>query len=137
DYPGVGRWPKSSIWKRRRGRAKVGIRLPCTLVIQRPRTANYAWWEAVDENTNRYIQLWLDHGHGLAALGSRLKYWLYRGGAGQIRSSSQDAEMVRLMPWPGPERLSRPDASIIAWRRLCEHARGDEPACIADATPAT
>jgi phenylpropionate dioxygenase-like ring-hydroxylating dioxygenase large terminal subunit len=137
DYPGLGRWPKPSIWKRRRTRAKVGIRLPCTLVIQRPGTANYAWWEAVDEDTNRYVQLWLDHGRGLAAIQSRLKYWLYRRWAWHIQFSNQDAEMVRLMPWSGPERLFRPDASIIAWRRLSEQARGEEPASAGDATPVT
>jgi hypothetical protein len=29
------------------------------------------------------------------------------------------------MPMTAPERLYRPDASITAWRRLCEHARGE------------
>ena len=34
--------------------------------------------------------------------------------------------MVELMPETSPERLFRPDVSITAWRRLCEHARGEE-----------
>ena len=36
--------------------------------------------------------------------------------------------MVELMPENAPERLFRPDVSITAWRRLCEHARGEAPA---------
>jgi phenylpropionate dioxygenase-like ring-hydroxylating dioxygenase large terminal subunit len=126
DYPGLGRWPKPSFWKRRRARAKIAIRLPCAMVIQRPGTANYAWWEPVDEHTNRYVQLWLDHGSGVKALWSRLQYWLYRRWLWHIQFSNQDGEMIKLMPWSGPERLFRPDASIIAWRRLCEQARGED-----------
>ncbi len=128
DYPGLGKWPRRPFWKRGRMWVKIGIRLPCAMVIQRKGTANYAWWEAVDEDTNRYVQLWLDHGSGLKAALFRLKYWLYRKWAWHIQFSNQDAEMIRLMPWTGPERLFRPDASIIAWRQLCEQPRGEEPA---------
>jgi len=107
---------------------KIGIRLPCAMIIQRKATANYAWWEPVDENSNRYIQLWVDHARGLKATLNRLKYWLYRRWAWHVQFSNQDAWMIRLMPWTGPEKLFRPDASIIAWRQLCEGARGGEPA---------
>src|SRR5712692_9350187 len=65
DYPGLGRWPKRRWWNRGRDWVKIGIRLPCAMIIQRKATANYAWWEPVDEDTNRYIQLWVDHGRGL------------------------------------------------------------------------
>ena len=44
-----------------------------------------------------------------------------------MQFNNQDARMVELMPETAPERLFRPDASITAWRRLCEHARGEEP----------
>jgi hypothetical protein len=40
--------------------------------------------------------------------------------------NDQDAAMVETMDIP-PERLYRPDVSIIAWRKMCEHPRGTEP----------
>jgi hypothetical protein len=41
----------------------------------------------------------------------------------QILFTNQDAVMIRAMDAP-PERLYRPDLSIIAWRKMCDQARG-------------
>lgn len=38
-----------------------------------------------------------------------------------VRFNGQDTRMVQLMRTP-PERLYRPDLSIVAWRRMCEKA---------------
>jgi hypothetical protein len=62
----------------------------------------------------------------LSALFYRLRYFLYRRWLFHVQFNNQDAWMVELMPETSPERLFRPDVSITAWRRLCEHARGEE-----------
>jgi hypothetical protein len=53
----------------------------------------------------------------------RLRYEAYIRWVFHKRFNDQDATMVETMHIP-PERLYRPDVSIIAWRRLCETARG-------------
>ena len=77
---------------------------------------------------HRYLQFLVTRAHGLVGLEYRLRYWAYRRWLFHGQFNNQDGAMVGMMSGAGPERLFRPDASITAWRRLCEHARGTEPA---------
>jgi hypothetical protein len=63
------------------------------------------------------------HAQGVGALLFRLKYWVYLRPIFHGQFNDQDTWMVRLMRTP-PERLYRPDVSIIAWRKLAELSRG-------------
>lgn len=70
------------------------------------------------------LQFYLRPAKGFKAMLFRLKYWLYLRPLHHVQFNNQDAWMVRLMPDTPPEHLYRPDASITAWRKLCEYARG-------------
>jgi hypothetical protein len=52
-----------------------------------------------------------------------MRYKAYIGWIFHKQFNDQDAAMVETMDIP-PERLYRPDVSIIAWRKMCEHPRG-------------
>jgi hypothetical protein len=73
------------------------------------------------------LQFYVKPTRGLDALKFRAYYWLYRRPVHHVQFNNQDAWMVRLTPDSAPERLYRPDASITAWRKLCEQARGEPP----------
>jgi hypothetical protein len=82
----------------------------------------------VDAETHRYFQILVKHAHSdLASVRFRLSYWLNRRWIEHVQFNGQDTQIVEWMPDTGPERLYRPDASITAWRRLCEEARGEAP----------
>jgi hypothetical protein len=76
------------------------------------------------------LQLLVTRGTGKRALAYRLRYWTYRRWLFHGQFNDQDGAMVAMMPENGPERLFRPDVSITAWRRLCEHARGAQPPAV-------
>jgi phenylpropionate dioxygenase-like ring-hydroxylating dioxygenase large terminal subunit len=126
DYPGLGRWPKLHRWQRS-GRVKVAVRMPGSSQVTYPDYTHYTWFEPVDRDHHRYYQFLVRHETGVKAALFRLRYWLYRRWIFHVQFNNQDARMVELMPETAPERLFRPDASITAWRRLCEHARGEAP----------
>jgi len=128
DFPGLGRWPKFRFWHRLRGGPRVAVRLPCSLRVAYPKYTHYTWYEPVDTDHHRYFQLMVVHGSWLRRAMFWLTYWLYRRWIFHVQFNNQDAWMVELMPETGPERLFRPDASITAWRRLCEQARGENDA---------
>src|SRR5262249_30708127 len=113
-------------WQRS-GRVKVAVRMPGSSQITYPDYVHYTWFEAVDSDHHRYYQFLVRHETGPKAALFRLRYWLYRRWIFHVQFNNQDARMVELMPETAPERLFRPDASITAWRRLCEHARGEAP----------
>jgi hypothetical protein len=127
DYPGLGRWPRRHFWNRFSERARVAIRLPGTLQVKMSGPGGhsyYAWYEAITENTYRYFQFFIKRGDTLTRRKFQASYWLQRRWLNR-QFTDQDGWMIHLMPMTAPERLYRPDASIIAWRRLCEHARGE------------
>jgi phenylpropionate dioxygenase-like ring-hydroxylating dioxygenase large terminal subunit len=128
DYPGLGVWPPTHWWKHwRRGRGHLSIRLPGCLRSQYATHAHYEWYVPVDRDHYRYMQFLVTEARGWQAIEYRLRYWIYRRWLFHGQFNSQDGWMVRLMPETPPERLYRPDISITAWRRVCEHARGEEP----------
>lgn len=126
DYPGLGRWPRFRFWHRRGGGPRTSIKLPCTLRVQYQDWVDFEWYVPAELGRHRYVQLAAVNAQGVRALLFRLKYWVYLRPIFHGQFNDQDTWMVRLMRTP-PERLYRPDVSIIAWRQLAELSRGARP----------
>jgi hypothetical protein len=101
----------------------TSIRLPATLRVHYGEWAHYEWYVPTTADRHRYVQVAAKLTSGLDAVTFRLRYAAYIRWVFHKRFNDQDASMVETMSIP-PERLYRPDVSIIAWRRLCETARG-------------
>lgn len=145
DFAGLGVFPHRIPWWKAMANKRGGvggsrppnpyavprgtsIRLP-GLLCSNPGTragAHYEWYVPTDRQHHRYLQFLVVHGGALKAIQHQLRYWLRERWVFHVQFNNQDAWMVELMPESGPERLYRPDASITGWRRLCEHARGEE-----------
>lgn len=130
EYPGLGKWPRHRFWNVLRRKQKASVRLPgyVQLAYEGFTHAQYIWPVAVDKDHYRLFQFYVTRARGLEALRFKLTYYLYLKWAHHIQFNNQDTWMVRLMPETPPERLFRPDRGITAWRKLCEHARGQLPA---------
>jgi hypothetical protein len=85
------------------------------------------WLEPVDKSHYRLLQFYVTRARGLEAVRFRLDYELYIKPFHHIQFNNQDTRIVALLPETAPERLYRPDVTITAWRKLCEHARGEQP----------
>ena len=79
----------------------------------------------IDGDSHRYLQLAVKFTGGIDKLVFKLRYWSYIRWINQHLFTRQDGVMIQAMDAP-PERLFRPDLSIIAWRKMCEQARGQE-----------
>jgi phenylpropionate dioxygenase-like ring-hydroxylating dioxygenase large terminal subunit len=124
EFPGLGKWPPRKWWKKfKGGNPRVSIRLPGTLRVSQPDWTIYAWFMPIDEQSHRYLQLAVKFTGGMSRRLFPLRYWGYIRWVNQHLFTGQDAVMIQAMDAP-PERLFRPDLSIIAWRKLCEGARG-------------
>ncbi len=152
DFPGYGRWSSLRWWKIRpsakatqsisntgNGRAPhpviaaqefpgfASVTVPGILRIVYPTFIHYEFYVPIDASTHRYVGLMVSFDDTFGGRLFHLKYlgairWLFHG-----LFSAQDAWMVEQTDAP-PERLYRPDSSIIGWRRMCEQAaaaRGD------------
>jgi hypothetical protein len=75
-----------------------------------------------DAGHHRYIQMAVQFSSGPQATLFKLQYWSYIRWLFHGLFNDQDLLVVRTMDSP-PERLYRPDVSIIGWRNLCEQAR--------------
>ena len=122
DYPVVGQWPRNKWWKRGGRGPTTSIRLPGLLRVDYGEWAHYEWYVPTESGRHRYVQVAARQVGGLDGARFSLKYraytrWIFHG-----MFNDQDAAMVETMQIP-PERLYRPDVSIIAWRKLCEHPR--------------
>jgi hypothetical protein len=130
DYPGLGRWPALRFWQWRRKPFRLSMRLPCTMRNQHVGLDQwqFAWYVPVGTDRHRYLQLYCKKAPSRAAkIWAHVFFWTYYRWAHLVQFNNQDAWLVALMPETPPERLYRPDVSITAWRKLCEHARGKEP----------
>ena len=166
DFPGVGTWTNLRWWKLKPPALKAGaeasqvgntggaakvdpviarahfpgfasISLPGVLRIVYPQFIHYEFYVPVDADTHRYVGIMVQFKTGLAGAAYKARYllgirWLFHG-----NFSGQDAWMVEETDCP-PERLYRPDASLLAWRRLCERAtradgRPNKPVVVAAA----
>lgn len=132
DYPIVGSWPpKKPFWKTVEGEGgkpppRVSVGLPGIGLIEfqgRFLGPYSSWqiWASAARGEYRYYQFFTQRGTMWSRLRLRIWYWFYSRWVYHIRFNNQDVEMVQLMKTP-PERLYRPDVSIVAWRRMCEKA---------------
>jgi phenylpropionate dioxygenase-like ring-hydroxylating dioxygenase large terminal subunit len=146
EYPGLGRFPNNEWWRvmKPAGRGNVqgfenskahqvyGIRnqsevwLPGFVIVGRL-SGEYAlvqWAVPVDAETTRCFNInnWRRLGRW-REMYDRLHYHLWRGWAHDRMFSDQDKVMVEALV-PGPERLSKTDIGVIAWRKFAgTHAR--------------
>jgi phenylpropionate dioxygenase-like ring-hydroxylating dioxygenase large terminal subunit len=158
EFPGVGRFTNQRWWKLRpptqksftlgnTGAAKradpyieghdwpgfASLSLPGVLRIAYPQFIHYEFYVPVDERCHRYVGVMVQFKTGVRGAWFQVRYltairWLFHG-----NFSAQDATMVEATDCP-PERLYRPDSSLLAWRRLCEQGHpfrdgaADDPA---------
>jgi phenylpropionate dioxygenase-like ring-hydroxylating dioxygenase large terminal subunit len=161
DFPGLGTWDNQAWFKLKPPRETTNIgntggsrevdpviaaqefpgfasvSMPGVLRIAYPTFIHYEFYVPVDADNHLYVGVMADFRTGLRALPFYVKYlgfvrWLFHG-----QFSGQDKWMVELTDAP-PERLYRPDDSLLKWRKLAEdvseerHARltaeGFEPA---------
>jgi phenylpropionate dioxygenase-like ring-hydroxylating dioxygenase large terminal subunit len=125
DYPVVGTWPRHPWWKGRGKGPRTSIRLPGVLRVHYGEWAHYEWYVPLSETRHRYVQIAAKLTSGADGLLFKLRYRAYISWVFHGRFNDQDAVMVETMDIP-PERLYRPDVSIIAWRKMCEQPRGSE-----------
>jgi phenylpropionate dioxygenase-like ring-hydroxylating dioxygenase large terminal subunit len=144
DFPGLGHWSQAAWWKRSKTAArpeqdrrvdatieslslpaKASVRLPYILRIAYPMYIHYEWAVPEDEDHHRYVQLLVSFKRGWAKRIFVLKYLSFIRWAFHGQFTGQDAWMVDVMDCP-PERLYRPDKSVIEYRRLVEdrHRQG-------------
>jgi len=143
EFPGLGSWTNYRWWKQRppaetfnignTGRPKridpviaaqdfpgfTSLSLPGVLRVVYPSAIHYEFYVPVDADRHRYVGVMVNFRRGARAWWFPVKYlgairWLFHG-----QFSGQDAWMVDVTDAP-PERLYRPDGSLVAWRRLCE-----------------
>ena len=150
EFPGVGRWPPPRSWRRlvqRRPKpgqrpkvhpriaalrlpGMVSVRVPYILRVAYSNYIHYEWAIPEDAQHHRYVQLMASFRPSrLGQLWFRLQYlawirWVFHG-----QFTGQDAWMVDVMDIP-PERLYRPDASVIEWRRLVEEQHREPPSSV-------
>lgn len=150
DFPGVGTWTNERWWKikpkhRDGGGAKrgsnlgntggndapdpyiasrglpgfVSLSLPGVLRVAYPQFVHYEFYVPIDGENTKYVGVMTQFKTG------RARAWFYTRYLGGIRwlfhgdFSRQDHWMVSETNAP-PERLYRPDVSLLEWRRLVE-----------------
>ena len=144
QFAGLGRWTNDRWWKikpvQKQGRSLgntggsthndpyilaqdfpgfASLSLPGVLRIAYPQFIHYEFYVPIDEQNTKYVGVMVQFKSGLAKYLFYLKYllgirWLFHG-----QFSAQDHWMVDATTAP-PERLYRPDISLIEWRRLVE-----------------
>jgi len=144
DFPGLGRWTNKRWWKInppaskdfRLGNTGAGvtpdpeiaglgfpgfasIAYPGVLRIAYPTFIHYEFYVPVDEADHRYVGFMVRFKSGAAAWCWIAKYLAVVRPFFHGNFSNQDKWMVELTDAP-PERLYRPDKSLIEWRRLCD-----------------
>lgn len=97
----------------------ASLAAPGMLRIAYPQFIHYEFYVPIEEGRTKYVGVMVQFKTGMAKRAFYLKYlagirWLFHG-----NFSSQDHWMVAETDAP-PERLYRPDASLIEWRRLVE-----------------
>jgi hypothetical protein len=101
----------------------VCVGLPCVVRVNQPGFLIVSWYVPLDADHHMAIQTVAKFGRGPKVWAFRLYYWLFYRWINQVMFGNQDYQMIKLTDAP-PERLFRPDVSIIAWRKMCERARG-------------
>jgi phenylpropionate dioxygenase-like ring-hydroxylating dioxygenase large terminal subunit len=153
-FPGLGPWSQARWWKVVKTAAtpgaarsvdsnisaldlpaKASVRLPYILRIAYPRFIHYEWAVPEDAEHHRYVQILVSFTEGVSSHLFRLAYLGYIRWAFHGQFTGQDAWMVDVMDIP-PERLYRPDSSVIEWRKLVEEQHRESPQRVAARRPA-
>jgi phenylpropionate dioxygenase-like ring-hydroxylating dioxygenase large terminal subunit len=143
-FPGLGTWTNRRWWKigpkQTQGRMLgntggsrtndpyiagqgfpgfASLSLPGVLRIAYPNFIHYEFYVPIEEGRTKYVGVMVQFKTGLGKAAFYLKYlagirWLFHG-----QFSGQDHWMVAQTDAP-PERLYRPDVSLLEWRRLVE-----------------
>jgi phenylpropionate dioxygenase-like ring-hydroxylating dioxygenase large terminal subunit len=105
----------------------ASLSLPGVLRIAYPQFIHYEFYVPIDEDHTKYVGVMVQFKTGLAKFLFYLKYlfgirWLFHG-----QFSGQDHWMVEATDAP-PERLYRPDVSLLDWRKLVEEGNPFDPA---------
>jgi len=126
EFPGLGSWPRKRWYRNRPGnKAKVSLRLPCSLRVKYETWTHFEWWVPTDEDHHIYVQLATMNRGRLEHLRFRIYYWFWVRWVFHGMFNDEDRLMVDVMDAP-PERLYRPDVSLTEWRKLVEeNARGE------------
>jgi hypothetical protein len=143
DYPGLGKWSGMAWYKARPPKQTTNIgntashrtvnptiaaqefpgfasmSMPGVLRIVYPTFIHYEFYVPVDADNHLYVGVLADFSTGLRTLPFYAKYlgavrWLFHG-----QFSGQDKWMVEVTDAP-PEKLYRPDDSLLQWRKLAE-----------------
>jgi phenylpropionate dioxygenase-like ring-hydroxylating dioxygenase large terminal subunit len=144
EFPGLGRWTNDRWWKikpvQKQGKSLgntggsrnndpyienqdfpgfASLSLPGVLRIAYPQFIHYEFYVPIDGKKTKYVGLMVQFKTGFSKFVFYLKYlfgirWLFHG-----QFSGQDHLMVDATDAP-PERLYRPDVSLIEWRRMVE-----------------
>ncbi|WGX95059.1 Rieske 2Fe-2S domain-containing protein [Nocardioides sp. L-11A] len=143
DFPGLGRWTGLAWYKAKppQQASNIGntsshreidpviaaqefpgfasVSMPGVLRIAYPTFIHYEFYVPIDADRHLYVGVLADFRAGLRTLPFYAKYlgavrWLFHG-----QFSGQDKWMVEITDAP-PEKLYRPDDSLLQWRRLAE-----------------
>ena len=144
EFPGLGTWTNYRWWKKKprqqqgkmlgnTGGAKkndpyivsqdlpgfASLSMPGVLRIAYPQFIHYEFYVPIEDGKTKYVGVMVQFKKGLAKAGFFAKYlggirWLFHG-----QFSGQDGWMVEATDAP-PERLYRPDISLLEWRRMIE-----------------
>jgi phenylpropionate dioxygenase-like ring-hydroxylating dioxygenase large terminal subunit len=143
DFPGLGKWDNQAWFKLKppKQTSNIGntgshrevnpviaaqefpgfasVSMPGVLRIAYPTFIHYEFYVPVDAENHLYVGVMADFRTGWRTLPFYLKYlgfvrWLFHG-----QFSAQDKWMVEVTDAP-PERLYRPDESLLKWRKLAE-----------------
>ena len=141
DFPGLGKWTNHRWWKIKpkqttgKTLGNVGggknnpyienqnfpgfasISLPGVLRIAYPTFIHYEFYVPIDKDRTKYVGVMIQFKTGLAKWWYYLKYLFVIRPMFHGHFSSQDHWMVDNTDAP-PERLYRPDISLIKWRKL-------------------
>ena len=140
EYPGLGTWPRSSWhrfmkptgrgvrgnWEKTVAAREYGVitptytRLPSTVTVARPTGLYFLiqWAVPLDENRTRLFNINCFRRRGRAReIYDRVHYAVFRGWAHDWIFSGQDKKVVESVTY-GPERLSRTDVGLVAWRKF-------------------
>lgn len=165
DFPGLGHWSNMRWWKVKPKQTQgkflgntggnedpdpyiasrgfpgfVSLSVPGVLRVAYPNFIHYEFYVPVDADRTRYVGVMVQFKKGLGKLGFFARYlggirWLFHG-----NFSSQDHWMVEQTDAP-PERLYRPDVSLLEWRRLVEAGNpfdpppSEQPVAVGTSTP--
>jgi nitrite reductase/ring-hydroxylating ferredoxin subunit len=156
DFPGLGRWSGQAWYKKKPPKtvSNIGntsshrdvnatiaaqefpgfasVSMPGVLRIAYPTFIHYEFYVPVDADHHLYVGVLANFVRGVRTLPFYVKYlgavrWLFHG-----QFSGQDKWMVEVTDAP-PERLYRPDDSLLQWRKLAEDVTEERRARLAEA----